>query len=87
MIQLFITKVAASAVVRLVALAIIMDTVFGVMRAVKEHKFNSSAGIDGAIRKVSMIVSIIFLAVADMILTINLIGFIPEEVRAYVVVD
>lgn len=87
MIQLFIARVAASVIMKLDALAIIMDTVFGVIRAIKERKFNSSAGIDGAIRKVAMIVSIVFLAVADMILTINLIGFIPEEVRAYIGVE
>ena len=70
-------------IMRLVFLAIAMDTIFGVVRAIKEHKFNSCFGIDGALRKVSMLVSLLFLAVADILLHINLIGFIPEEVRMY----
>ena len=70
-------------IMRLVFLAIAMDTIFGVVRAIKEHKFNSCFGIDGALRKVSMLVSLLFLAVADVLLHINLIGFIPEEVRMY----
>ena len=32
--------------------AVLMDTFLGVLRAVKEHKFNSCVGIDGAIGKV-----------------------------------
>ncbi len=70
-------------IMQLVFLAIAMDTVFGVGRAAKEHKFNSCFGIDGALRKVSMLVSLIFLAITDALLHINLIGFIPEEVRMY----
>lgn len=70
-------------IMRLVFLAIAMDTIFGVVRAIKEHKFNSCFGIDGALRKVSMLVSLLFLAVADILLHINLIGFIPEEARMY----
>ena len=70
-------------IMQLVFLAIAMDTMFGVGRAIKEHKFNSCFGIDGALRKVAMLVSLLFLAVADVLLHINLIGFIPEEVRMY----
>ena len=70
-------------ILQLIFLAIAMDTVFGVVRAIKEHKFNSCFGIDGALRKVSMLVSILFLAIADVLLHINLIGFIPETVRSY----
>ena len=70
-------------IMQMVFLAIAMDTVFGVCRAIKEHKFNSCFGIDGALRKISMLVSLLFLAVADVLLHINLIGFLPEEVRMY----
>lgn len=34
---------------------------FGVLRAIKEKKFNSCAGIDGAIRKVGMLISLVFI--------------------------
>ena len=71
---------AANRFFRMVALAIVFDTVMGVFRAVKERKFNSCVGINGAIRKVAMLVSIVWLSVADKILVINLIGFIPSDI-------
>lgn len=74
-------------ILQMVFLAIAMDTVFGVVRAIKEHKFNSCFGIDGALRKISMLVSLLFLAIADVLLHINLIGFIPEGVRTYLPVS
>ncbi len=70
-------------VIRLVIVAVVMDTLFGAGRAVKHHSFNSSVGIDGAIRKISMLVSLMFLAVVDTMIHINLIGFIPEQVRSF----
>lgn len=54
----FIDAAAHNKVIELVILAIVFDTVFGVLRAVKEKKFNSCAGIDGAIRKVAMLISL-----------------------------
>ena len=48
----FIEGAAHNKIIQLVVLAIVCDTVFGVLRAIKEKKFNSCAGIDGAIRKV-----------------------------------
>lgn len=78
-----ITFLVESRIITLVAWAVVVDTIFGVARAVKERKLNSCFGIDGAIRKISMLVSIICLAVVDMALMINLIGFVPENVRAY----
>lgn len=79
----FIAALFVNTVIRLVIMAVIMDTFFGVGRAIKERKFNSSAGIDGAIRKFSMIASLVFLACIDKIVGWNLIGFIPEELRNY----
>lgn len=72
---------------QMVALAIVFDTIFGVIRAIKEKSFNSCVGIDGAIRKISMIVSLVFLVLVDSIINLNLVGFIPEDIRAYVNVD
>ena len=54
----FIEAAAHNKIIQLVVLAIVCDTVFGVLRAVKEKKFNSCAGIDGAIRKVGMLILI-----------------------------
>ena len=72
---------------QMVALAIVFDTLFGVIRAIKERTFNSCVGIDGAIRKVSMVISIVFLVLVDSIINLNLIGFIPEEVRIQMNMD
>lgn len=76
-----------SAIIKLNIWSVVVDTFFGVIRAIKEHKFNSSFGIDGAIRKISMIASLAFLLVLDRIVQINLIGFIPEAIRIYLPVD
>lgn len=79
----FLMELAGNLIIRLVVLAIVMDTLFGAIRAAKQHKFNSSVGIDGAIRKISMLLSLVFLALVDTLIHINLIGFIPEEARSY----
>lgn len=63
--------------------AVILDTVLGVLRAVKEHKFNSSAGIDGAIRKVAMMFSVVFLILVDSLVDMNFLFMIPEEYLKY----
>lgn len=70
--------------IQLVIIAVIIDTFFGVLRAIKYHKFNSGFGIDGDIRKCAMIISIIMLALVDYITGFNMIGFLPEEVRRYI---
>lgn len=61
-------------------ICIVADTLFGVLRALKQKTFNSAFGIDGAIRKMAMILGIIFLAVVDSITGFNLIGWLPKEV-------
>lgn len=76
-----------SPIIKLVILAVVMDTCFGCIRAIKEHKFNSCFGIDGAIRKVSMLASIAFLLLLDRIVHLNLIGFIPEAIRSYLPIN
>ena len=76
-------ELANNKVIQLVVIAVVMDSLFGAGRAVKQHKFNSCVGIDGAIRKISMLVSLVFLAIVDNLVHINLIGFIPDEVRQY----
>lgn len=82
-VERIIFTLALNTIVRLVVVAVVMDTIFGIGRAIREHKFNSSVGIDGAIRKIAMVVSIVFLGVVDALVHINLIAFIPEEARSY----
>ncbi|MCI8409948.1 MAG: phage holin family protein [Lachnospiraceae bacterium] len=71
-------------VIKLVILCVVIDTIFGFLRAVKEKRFNSNFGINGAIRKIGMLVSIVTLVLVDRIMNLNLIGFIPEQIRNYI---
>lgn len=75
---------AHNKLIQLVIMAVIIDTVFGVLRAIKEHKFNSCFGIDGAIRKSAMVISIILLVLVDYITGFNMIGFLPDTIKRYV---
>ena len=65
----------------LVVLAVICDTCFGIIRAIKEKRFNSNFGIDGALRKIAMLLSLVFLVIVDAVIQVNLIGFIPADLR------
>lgn len=67
--------------IKLLIIVIVLDTIFGILRAIKEKSLNSCIGIDGIIRKTGMLISIIFLALIDNIVNIDLIGFIPENVK------
>lgn len=75
----YINLVAHNLFVQIVVIAILLDTFLGVLRAIKERKFNSCMGIDGGIRKVAMIGCIAFLAALDMCFTFNLLFMIPQE--------
>ena len=67
--------------VQLLIIFIVLDVIFGVLRAIKERKLNSTIGIDGIIRKVGMIIAISVSILVDMIVRVDLIGFIPESVK------
>ena len=77
----FFTATASNKIMEIVVICIVMDTIFGVLRAIKEKKFNSNFGINGAIRKVGMLISLVLLV--DSIIRLNLIGFIPAGARTY----
>lgn len=64
--------------------AVLLDTVLGVLRAIKEHKFNSCVGIDGAIRKVAMLFSVLFLMIIDSMVNIDFLFMIPQEYLQYI---
>ena len=57
--------------VKLLIIVIVLDTIFGILRAIKEKSLNSCIGIDGIIRKTGMLISIIFLALIDSIVNID----------------
>ena len=64
--------------IEILMLAICADTLLGVLRAIKFRQFNSSVGIDGAIRKVAMLVSAAALMGADLLVHVNLAAMIPD---------
>lgn len=66
---------------KILGIVITLDTIFGILRAIKEKTLNSSIGIDGIIRKIGMLISIIFLMAIDTIIHLDLIGFIPETIK------
>ena len=67
--------------VQLLVIFIVLDVIFGVLRAIKEGKLNSTIGIDGIIRKVGMIITICVCILVDVIISIDLISFIPDKVK------
>lgn len=79
MMEKILTLLASNSFIKLLLIAVTLDTILGVLRAIKEHKFNSCAGIDGAIRKAAMLLSVCLLMVADVIMHINILFMIPES--------
>lgn len=82
--NLFLLSLAGNRFIEVVVVAVIADTVFGLIRAVKERKFNSCFGIDGAIRKIAMVISVVILAVVDRLMGFNMLPFVPEEILKYI---
>jgi toxin secretion/phage lysis holin len=66
---------------KVLIIVIVLDTILGILRAIREKGLNSCIGIDGMIRKVGMLIVMIFLIVIDHIIDLNLLGFIPENAR------
>lgn len=72
---------------KVLIIVIVMDIVFGVLRAIREKKINSTVGIDGMIRKTGMLLSVIFTSMIDVVINLNLIGFIPEDIKGSLKLD
>lgn len=80
----FINIISNDKGMKILIVVITFDVIFGVLRAIKERKLNSTIGIDGIIRKVGMMLSIICSLILDNILNIDLIMFIPSEIKDYI---
>ena len=80
-LHLFFSVLAGNIFVRLLLIAVCADMVFGSLRAAKYRRWNSAVGIDGAIRKAGMIASVLLFTMIDMILQLDLIGWIPADVQ------
>ena len=66
---------------KVLIVVIALDLILGILRAIREKTINSCIGIDGMIRKVGMIIVIVFLTIIDTIIHLDLIGFIPETIK------
>ena len=63
---------------------IVLDVIFGILGSIRQHKTNSTIGIDGIIRKIGMLFSIVGCIVLDQIVEIDLVFFLPEQIKEYV---
>ena len=82
MLRVYLETIMRNEFVRMVLIWIVLDTILGCLRAIKQHKFNSAFGIDGGIRKVAMIVSVAFLMLVDVMVGVNVIKWMPEGFKA-----
>lgn len=63
---------------------ITLDVLFGIARAGIEKNLNSTIGIDGIIRKISMLSTIVACIILDNLINVDLIGFFPNEVKDFI---
>lgn len=70
--------------IQILVIFIVLDVIFGILGSLKQRKTNSTIGIDGIIRKIGMIFSIVGCVLVDEVVDINLLAFIPEELRNYI---
>ncbi len=74
-----IESLAHDSIVTVLIVSMMLDTVLGILSAIKERKFNSTIGINGVIRKVAMFVCVSFLMCIDCIIHIDLLFMVPSE--------
>lgn len=81
--QNFINDISSNPIARLFLILLFLDVFLGSLRAIKQHSWNSTVGINGMLRKAGMIGTILFLALADGVMQFNLIKFVPENIMQY----
>ena len=59
---------------KILLVTICLDCIFGILRAIKQRKLNSSIGIDGIIRKCGMI---------DYMIDLDFLAFVPNIIKEY----
>ena len=65
--------------VKSVLWGVVLDSILGALRAIRDRKFNSTVGINGAIRKMAMIISTAALMAFDLIVNFNMLFMVPEK--------
>ena len=69
--------------IQVLVIFIVLDVIFGILGSIKQHKTNSTIGIDGIIRKIGMLFSIAGCVILDSIVEINLVFFLPDQIKGY----
>lgn len=69
--------------IQVLVIFIVLDVIFGILGSIKQHKTNSTIGIDGMIRKIGMLFSITGCVVLDKVVEIDLVFFLPEQIKNY----
>ena len=77
----FVYALMGNVFIQLLLIAICADMVFGSLRAAKYHCWNSAVGIDGAIRKAGMLACVLMFTAIDMMMRIDVLGWIPADTR------
>lgn len=80
----YINDMAGNPVVKVLIIALLLDIFLGSLRAIKEHSWNSTVGINGMLRKAGMLGSIFLLGMMDSCLAFNLLEFVPEDILAVI---
>lgn len=79
--MMFFKKLLNSNGFKILLVMICLDCIFGILRAIKQRKLNSSIGIDGIIRKCGMIVSTIFIKMIDFMIELDFLAFVPMTIK------
>lgn len=83
----FFNIISKNVGIKVLLICVMLDTIFGILRAIKQRKLNSNIGIDGLIRKFGMMISVLFFIAIDYLVNLNLIFFIPEDIRTFIGVE
>ena len=83
----FFDMIAENIPLKVLLICIVLDTIFGILRSIKERKLNSNVGIDGLIRKFGMMISVIFFLAIDYVAKLNFISFVPDEGRQFIGIE
>lgn len=76
----FINDIGSNPIVKLFVIALLLDIFLGSLRAIKEKSWNSTVGINGMLRKAGMIGTILFLELADSVMSFNMLSFVSQDI-------
>lgn len=60
------------------------DVMLGILTAIRKGDVNSTIGLNGIVRKIVIIVSLLFLHMIDILCGVNLISFFPQNIKDWI---